>query len=63
MTDREVVDDLFLDRLTTGHVGFGGLGGDVARVTITREAWKELGEPRVLRVRAAATVGEEGEDL
>lgn len=51
--------DVFLNRYSIHHASFGGIGGDAIRLDITREAWKEMGEPRSLKVSWAALTGGE----
>lgn len=48
--DSLIGDDVFATGFTTGHARFGGIGGDIAHLTITREAWNTLGDAEHLRV-------------
>lgn len=43
-------EDLYLTIVKRYHVEFGGLGGDIAEITLTREAHDDLGKPGVIRV-------------
>lgn len=52
-------DELFLQRRTIHYVEFGGIGGDIAAITITTESWRDLGSPETVKV----TVAPESEDL
>lgn len=53
-------EHVFIERYGMHHAKFGGLGGDVTSLTITREAWKSLGEPDVLAVSVSPV--EQGND-
>lgn len=37
-------EHVFIERYGMYHAKFGGIGGDVSSLTLTREAWKDLGE-------------------
>ncbi|WP_067198899.1 hypothetical protein [Microbacterium sp. XT11] len=43
-------EHVFIERYGMYHAKFGGIGGDVSSLTLTREAWKALGEADVLAV-------------
>lgn len=53
-------EHVFIERYGIYHAKFGGIGGDVTSLTLTREAWKAMGEPGVLAV-TYAPVKQEGE--
>lgn len=53
-------EHVFIERYGVYHAEFGGLGGDATSLTITREAWKSMGEPDVLAV-SWVPVEQEGE--
>lgn len=55
MTDSEKV---YLEHHRIGHARFGGIGGAVANITITKAAWDQMGRPEVL----ALTVHADGAD-
>lgn len=46
-------EDLYLQIVSRYSVEFGGLGGDISEVTLTREAYEDLGRPEVIRVTVA----------
>lgn len=46
-------EHVFIERYGMYHAEFGGLGGDVRRLGLTREAWKSMGEPDVVAVSFA----------
>ena len=52
-------DELFLQRRTIHYVEFGGIGGDIAAITITTEAWRDLGSPETVKVTVAPEPGEQ----
>jgi len=43
-------EHVFIERYGMYHAKFGGIGGDVSSLTLTRKAWKALGEADVLAV-------------
>lgn len=46
-------EHVFIERYGMHHAKFGGIGGDVTSLGLTREAWKAMGEPDVLAVSYA----------
>lgn len=46
-------EHVFIERYGIYHAQFGGIGGDVTSLTLTREAWKAMDEPDVLAVTYA----------
>lgn len=52
---------LYLDTVRMHHVEFGGLGGDIAKVILTREAHSSLGKPNVIRVTVEGVFEDEEE--
>lgn len=55
-------EHVFIERYGMYHAKFGGIGGDAMSLTITREAWKSLGEPDVLAVSWVPVNENEGTD-
>lgn len=55
-------DELFLQRRTIHYVEFGGIGGDIAAITITTEAWRDLGSPETVKVTVAPESADLGSD-
>lgn len=53
--------DLYLTKVGIYHVEFGGLGGDIADITLTREAYKDLGKPGVIQVTVTPIFEDEDE--
>ena len=51
-------DELFLQRRTIHNDEFGGIGGDIAAITITTEAWRDLGSPETVKVTVAPESGD-----
>lgn len=41
---------VFIERYGMYHAKFGGIGGDVKSLSLTREAWKAMGEPGAVAV-------------
>lgn len=54
-------EDLYLTMVKRYHVEFGGLGGDIAEITLTREAHDDLGKPEMIRVTVEGVFEEEEE--
>lgn len=52
-------EDLYLQRVGIYHVEFGGLGGDVADITLAREAYNDLGKPEMIQVTVTPIFEEE----
>jgi hypothetical protein len=52
-------EHVFIERYGVYHAKFGGIGGGVSSLTLTREAWKALGEADVLAV-SVVPVEQEG---
>ena len=43
-------DEVYLEKYSVGQAYFGGLGGDVSKLVITREAWNDLAQQERLTV-------------
>lgn len=56
---RAELDEMFLMQYGMSHASFVGSGGDAIRLDITREAWKDMGEPEILTVGWAPVKEEE----
>lgn len=54
-------EDLYLQIVRRYSVEFGGLGGDISEVTISRDTYEDLGRPGIIRV-TVAPIFEDGDD-
>lgn len=53
-------EHVFIERYGVYHAKFGGIGGDVTSLGLTREAWKAMGEPDAVAVSVSPV--EQGAD-